>query len=374
MNIVKHYKLEDAIFLKDILTRDKNNFDIIRLFSALVVIFGHSFYLFPTGGYQEPVTMVLKNNFSGTFSVGVFFFISGILVTKSFLSNQSTLRYIAFRLARIVPGIFVCITILAFIVGPAVSKLPISEYFFGYPLYCYWVQNSTVAWIVSFWNYCSSIPGAFDSNIFPNAPNGSLWTIRPEIVCYTYILFAGFLGLLKNSLRINISIALILITHFIWPHALPYFWDDVIYSDILKVGLFFTAGVFAYSIRNYLVIRFIYILPMVFIVSLIKNEEIREYFLYATFFYAVLVIAAWDKLLTFRLPGDYSFGVYIYGWPIQQCLNHFWPGITSLPSNLICLPLALLAGWLSWNLIERPFLIWIHNLINLRRPQKVNPP
>jgi peptidoglycan/LPS O-acetylase OafA/YrhL len=56
------------------------------------------------------------------------------------------------------------------------------------------------------------------------------------------------------------------------------------------------------------------------------------------------------------LPGDYSFGIYIYGFPIQQAVQHFLPDLTSYPSNLICLPLALIAGYFSWTFIERPTL------------------
>lgn len=71
----------DEIVLADILPRDKNAFDLVRLFAAVAVIFGHSFYIFPTGGYSEPVTQLIQKNYSGTLAVGVFFFLSGILVT-----------------------------------------------------------------------------------------------------------------------------------------------------------------------------------------------------------------------------------------------------------------------------------------------------
>ena len=64
------------LVLNDITSRDRNNFDLIRLFAALAVIFGHSFYLFPNGGHQEPVTQIIDKNFSGTLAVGVFFFLS----------------------------------------------------------------------------------------------------------------------------------------------------------------------------------------------------------------------------------------------------------------------------------------------------------
>jgi len=58
--------------LADILKRGNNNFDFIRLVVAVAVIFGHSFYLFDTGGYSEPITINVRKNFSGTLAVGVF--------------------------------------------------------------------------------------------------------------------------------------------------------------------------------------------------------------------------------------------------------------------------------------------------------------
>lgn len=73
----------DKIVLADILPRDKNGFDLVRLFAAVAVIFGHSFYIFQTGGYSEPVTQLIHKNYTGTLAVGVFFFLSGILVTQS---------------------------------------------------------------------------------------------------------------------------------------------------------------------------------------------------------------------------------------------------------------------------------------------------
>ncbi|MCP3726162.1 acyltransferase [Paraburkholderia sp. CNPSo 3272] len=355
-----------SLRLADILVRGSNNFDLVRLIASLAVIFGHSFYLFPTGGYQEPVTMLVERNFSGTLSVGTFFFISGILVTQSFDRNRSPFRFALMRLARILPGLFVCIAVLSFIIGPAVSILPLSEYFKQQSVYCYLGQNSTLIWVFPSLRSCNLLPGVFNSNHLPSAPAGSLWTLGPEVACYTYVLAAGCLGFLRTPIRLGLSIAAILVLHAVVPRAVPYFSDDH-YTDALKVGLFFLAGVAAYAVRDLLVIRGRYTVLLVIAAAILQGTRVQEYALYVALFYLVLVVAASPTLRRVVLPGDYSFGVYIYGWPIQQSLNHFARTITSYPSNLVSLPLALLAGYISWTLVERPALNAVHRLVQRNR-------
>jgi peptidoglycan/LPS O-acetylase OafA/YrhL len=95
--------------LADILVRGKNNFDLIRLIATVAFIFGHSFYIFPTGGFQEPVMMLLEKNLSGTLAVGAFFFISGILICQSFCRSNTPIRFVVMRVARTYPGVIVCL-------------------------------------------------------------------------------------------------------------------------------------------------------------------------------------------------------------------------------------------------------------------------
>jgi peptidoglycan/LPS O-acetylase OafA/YrhL len=66
--------------------RKNNNFNVIRLLAAILVIFGHSFYLFPTGGYNEPLVGLLKGNYTGILAVYIFFFLSGIFIVSSFVN------------------------------------------------------------------------------------------------------------------------------------------------------------------------------------------------------------------------------------------------------------------------------------------------
>jgi len=338
--------------LADVLSRGRNNFDLIRLLAALTVIFGHSFYLFPTGGYHEPVTLLVQRNFSGTLAVGTFFFISGMLISQSFERSNAPLRFVLMRIARIYPGSIACLLVTVFAIGAATTSLPVASYLVDPRIPCYLRDN---------WSFftqlpvCVTLPGVFTTNHYGPWVNGSLWTLKPEIVCYMYVLVFGCIGCLRSPLRIVTALAGILLLHAIAPAWVPYFSDDH-YTDVLKVGLFFIAGVATFALREKLPIRLFYAAPLIVIAAILQRTAVQEYALYTALFYCVLVVAASPKLHRLALPGDYSFGVYVYGFPIQQTVQHFLPDLTSYPSNLICLPAALIAGYLSWTFIEHPAL------------------
>ena len=81
----------------------------------------------------------------------------------------------------------------------------------------------------------------------------------------------------------------------------------------------------------------------------------------ATFGAYALVVAAyraptWLRALTRK--GDLSYGVYLYAFPIQQLLVPIslataMPWLTNM---VLALPLTILAGTLSWVLVERRFM------------------
>ena len=58
----------------------------------------------------------------------------------------------------------------------------------------------------------------------------------------------------------------------------------------------------------------------------------------------------------FGVAGNPSFGLFLYAFPIQQLIVRRMPG-AAYPI-LTCFALALMAGYLSWHLVERPALRW----------------
>src|SRR5215469_10337024 len=61
-----------------------NGLDLIRLVAACLVIFGHSFAIVGRGA--DPIARWNGVEFSGGFALHIFFLLSGLLVTYSFLN------------------------------------------------------------------------------------------------------------------------------------------------------------------------------------------------------------------------------------------------------------------------------------------------
>jgi peptidoglycan/LPS O-acetylase OafA/YrhL len=225
----------EKLWLADILAPGQNNFDLIRLIAALAVIVGHSFYLFSTDGFREPVTILVNKNFTGTLAVGVFFFITGMLICQSFASSSAPFRFAIMRIARIYPGAILCLLVIVYVLGAIATSLPLGQYLTSSEAACYVRDN---------WSFfrqnlvCHTLPGVFTTNHIGPYPNGSLWTLPPEIICYVYVLIFGCLGCQKSTVRIISVLAGILLPHVISPSWVPYF-SDTGYTDKLNVSVFF---------------------------------------------------------------------------------------------------------------------------------------
>src|SRR5579862_4738920 len=106
-----------------------NNFDLMRLLAAASVILSHAFLLAENSQAHDPL-MILTGGQAilGLAGVFVFFTISGYLIAQSFEATRSPLVFLAKRALRISPGLLVCLVVCVFVVGPAVTSLPLRDY------------------------------------------------------------------------------------------------------------------------------------------------------------------------------------------------------------------------------------------------------
>jgi peptidoglycan/LPS O-acetylase OafA/YrhL len=111
------------------LKRENNNFDLLRLIAACLVIVGHAYALVPDESSRDLVLTWLNFDYSGSLAVKFFFFISGLVVTNSLLEKPSLGAFAQARLFRLMPAMIVCVLLTAFVLGPAVTSLPLAEYF-----------------------------------------------------------------------------------------------------------------------------------------------------------------------------------------------------------------------------------------------------
>ena len=83
---------------------------------------------------------------------------------------------------------------------------------------------------------------------------------------------------------------------------------------------------------------------------------LKESLFYVFFIYTLLFLFQTKLSRQIVLPGDYSYGVYIYGFPVQQAINAMAPNHTPLLNAVLSVPCTLVLGVISWHLIEKPCL------------------
>lgn len=333
---------------------ENNNFDLLRFIAAAMVIFYHSFAI--AGQFsQEPFLGWLgmsykfyKTDNLGALWVHVFFVISGYLVTASY--QRKSQGYIVRRMKRILPGLIVCIAFCCFIVGSFFSPFPLTTYFTSKEFY----QYLAFVFVFPIKNFFS-IPGVFDHNPPHMIPglNVSLWTIPWEMVCYILLPLLCDIRKYTKDHRI-----------FVLLGALFIYWrlDEVSFAGGVVNCLYFFIGSALYQYRDHL--------HRIYNPCLCIGAMCYLVFGYATNLYDfvdLLVIPyltiyfachaeIWPDFAT-KVKGDYSYGLYIYSWPVQQALVSISDNTLS-PTLLFMLSfsLTLLLAMASWHCVEKYWL------------------
>lgn len=115
--------------LRDCLKRENNNFDLLRLVAACMVVVGHAHALVPDASDPDIVSRALGFDYAGSLAVKFFFFLSGLVVTNSLIQKPALLRFLVARLFRIFPALIVCVLVVVVAVGPLLTTLPARVYF-----------------------------------------------------------------------------------------------------------------------------------------------------------------------------------------------------------------------------------------------------
>ena len=196
------------------------------------------------------------------------------------------------------------------------------------------------------------LPGVFGNNWYKDAVNGSLWILPVQIKLYALVLVLGIIGCLQNWKRTILAVIGVIVIY--------YFFQSYVIRQITPLGVkasaFFLAGMLAYSYRKVIILD-IRIATIFFALWLFaRNTGLSSTLFYIFLAYSVLVLASSKVPWKAVLPGDYSYGIYIYGFLIQQLLAYKFPSMTSYQSLVLSLPLSCIVGVASWHAIEKPAL------------------
>lgn len=321
-------------------THPANNFDFIRIVAASMVMFSHHFAL--TGQFEP--SFFRFASIGGT-AVTIFFIISGYLVTQSWYRDPHVLRFASRRILRIWPALTCAVLLTAFVLGPAVSSLPLDAY----------LQHGAT------WDYLRTLylhvhyvlPGVFEHNPFAATVNGSLWTIPYEVRCYAVLGLAGLVGLLKSRRVFLLCIGIYLAWFLTKSNA------DVLGTTRYgpQLSAFFLLGG-----------------AMAVLEPAWRSRTMVWYAVIGVAFAALWSVGWRHTAMLFALPlliihlgtlrtpvihragrfGDPSYGIYLFAFPIQQwVILRLWPEAGFWGTLLATAAITVALAYASWHLLEK---------------------
>jgi peptidoglycan/LPS O-acetylase OafA/YrhL len=305
----------------------------------------------PTGGEMN----------CGAVAVNLFFALSGYLVSASWQRLGSFRRFMEARTPRIFPAFVLLMLWQAFFVTPISLKT--------------WAAVPSphqmprlLAATLSFNSVTPPAPSQgqlFAENTIPGEINGSLWTIRYEFLCYLLLGLAGCASLLNRRwFRLGLF-ALLLALFVATPDLdLPSSIETALgrWSYWGRWAVYFLAGTVVYWDARFLRMNGItLVLAISGVVVALAGPVFLQRLLGPLLLPWLMMHIAYLRPLASlgrKLPGDFSYGLYLYGFPIQQLLMQFFPsenwsvfGVTAA-STAATLPFAVA----SWYWVERPCL------------------
>lgn len=338
--------------------RHQNNFNLLRLVLALLVLLSHAPELQDGDRHRELLTQLFHTLSFGELAVDGFFLLSGYLIVQSWDREPLPLLFLKKRVLRIYPGFIVASLVCIYIVAPLGADP--ARYFSE-------LSTAKVALGLAIL-HGPIIPPVFDGLPYPQV-NGAMWTIMREFACYLAVLLMGVSGVLR---RRAVWLALTLTGFGLYLYAsfgLPMSWAAglLLKDPIVRLGSLFFAGGCFYLYRD--LYRFTpraALVAGVVLLAAMFSPRYAEPAL-AVFGGYLLFYFAFKPLpftATFNRLPDVSYGVYLYGWPVQTLLVYHLPPLSPwlmlVLACLIVLPLSVLSCYL----VEQPLL----KLKHARRP------
>lgn len=354
-----------------------NAFGVLRLAMACGVIIAHAG---PLGFGEANIGAATFGRQSdlGTLCLYGFFLISGYLITDSAL--RSTLRqYVRARLLRVFPGLWVCLLVTAFVFAPlaALYENGNLDGFWGHP-------EGPFDYLTT--NFLASMEQFPISGLLADTPyglivggasafDGSLWTLRYDLAFYGIVGILVVTSVLHRAPRAVLVLtagcyALILVDFFTAPtwssrppqHGAigPFPLIGAFAADwTLMLGFLFLLGAAARLYAHRIPVN--RELAVLAGAALVGSLWLGGFFAIGLPAYAYLVlfaaVALPKRLSRISRRHDYTYGIYIYGFPVQQMIALLGGARFGILAYIVLSLLgALLFAMLSWHLVERPAL------------------
>ena len=326
--------------------KHENNFDFLRFLFAFLVVIGHTIILSGQLEFKNEFFAAMPN-----YSVYCFFIISGFLIYASFEKLNNLKKYFFNRARRILPAYFFVVLFFSFFLF-FFSDLDLKEYFSAG-----WLKY--VGANLLFANFIKPcIDGVFTNNLLC-AVNGSLWTIKVELMFYAFVPFLFYLIKNNSRKRKNIILIIIYVLSILYFSILKGLGKDEIARQLPGFLCYFVAGIFLYLNMEFFK-KWIYLFLPVAILGIVLEKGIFGQNIFTPFALGICIFwFAYLKvpLKKFAKYGDFSYGIYLVHFPIVQIFvqeNLFQK--YSFYAFFACVSIVILFSVLIWNMIEKPVL------------------
>jgi peptidoglycan/LPS O-acetylase OafA/YrhL len=357
-------------------------FDVLRLFLALAILASHVAAITGTRGIFPSTIDLFFHLFNGgaravtnataatvDYTSGIpavpkglsrpivlshvpmFFALSGFLVAGSAFRTRKVLPFLALRFFRIFPALCVEVVLSAIVIGATFTMLPLYDY---YRAYQFWTYFGNIIGIVQM-----QLPGVVFGGVGDaHTVNANLWTLPGELHSYlilSFLMMTGFVfnRIIYSGLFAAATLALLIANLFFDYNARA----GILANDINVY--YFAVGVMFFIWREYIP----HSLPA-FVIGAISSYFLIEwaygvYFVPIALTYVTIFLGLTNLGSNrFIKSGDYSYGIYLYGFPLCQVLVTVFVGIRHnffglLLPTIVC---TLLFAFLSWHLVEKRFL------------------
>ncbi|QIO98923.1 acyltransferase family protein [Bradyrhizobium symbiodeficiens] len=344
-----------------------NSFNLLRMIAAGAVLISHAYPLSFGPETSEPLETALGMTL-GTLAVLTFFAISGYFISLSFHNRRSFVHFATARALRIYPGLLCVLVLTALILGPATTKIGLARYLSDQETFLYIPRN------LALWPLQFGLPGVFVENPYPVAINGSLWTLVYEVLCYIMLTVVGFAGLTSNWRRYALFLA---VYAFWYIGSIPLIREDYPHITILRnlhmLSFPFVAGMTIFQFRDRMQLRLLFVILLALVTAISYGRPWFHELFVVSWSYTIFYIGFLKCRLLFAYNrlGDYSYGMYIYAFPVEQIIASLYVKSTPVMMVAMSMPITVVLAVVSWHFVEERALaqkgalaVWLTRGIN----------
>lgn len=331
----------------------QNNFDFLRLVFASSVIISHSY---PLSANEEFIGRWSNGQTDlGQFSVNVFFAISGYLIIQSLKRSQNIFDYLWKRILRLFPALIILL-VLTMLILPFLYQG--ESNIFKEKSYWHYLLGGLSLYDVRF-----NVNGIFENNPYPKAINGSLWTLSYEFTMYVALMLLYYVK--NQKLWLYLLIAAFMISYLaflIRPTLLSHIFAIIKLGseNVYRLASYFILGavlsLLNFSKINKIYVRFILLIILLISVPLHIFQYVQPFVLPILIIFIGVLETKYISSIGKKL-GDISYGMYIYGFFVQQLLMYFFD-FSLYTLMLLSLCLTFIPAYFSWHLIEKKALAY----------------